>query len=343
MRTTVLSLLYLAPWAVLPAGPALAQTGATVDVNGLVRDSAGTPLAQVEITLDSTVVLSRTDTTGRFTVPGLAPGGHKLRFEKPGLLPMTLRIEIPEEARGTSHSLGEIVLGIAPARRLRASVVITDATSGRPVEGVVISVGRRVVGYGDRSGHFRAESVTVREGEEWSFRRLGYRPVSFELWPSPEQASVDLAIKLTAAAITLGPVEIRGDVSRALTPWMRDFEQRRQAGWGRFMSEQDIQNHRASISATDLLRWAGVNVFGDASGMSGRALQVFGAHCWPPGPPLIFLDGMRLQEASALDWLDMYSPDDLAGVEVYNSPGDIPPVFNSTGSDCGVIAVWTKR
>jgi hypothetical protein len=309
----------------------------------MVRDSAGHPIGEVEIALDSAVVLARTDSLGRFTVPDLPPGQHTLRFDKPGLRPMRMRAEVPADAGEATLSLGEVVLRAAPERVLRVSAAFTDATSGQAVEGVLVSVGRRVVGYGDRRGRFRRDSVRLREGEEWSFRRLGFQPLVFELWPAEGQSALDLAIKLKPIAITLGPVIIRGDRSRALTPWIRDFEQRRQAGLGTFLGEEDIQKHRASLSATELLRWAGVWVMGDVSGLSGRSLQVFGAHCWPQGPPVIFLDGVRLMEESALDWLDMYSPDELVGVEVYHSPGGMPPQFNATGSDCGVIAVWTKR
>jgi hypothetical protein len=334
-RTTLLSTLALTPvLAAVWAGPARGQAGPSVRLVGLVRDSAGAPLRDVEVAVDSSVILARSDTLGRFAVASLAPGPHALRFERPGLVPMRMRAEVPADAGDGPLSLGEIVLRAAPQRLLRVSIAFTDATSGRAVEGVV--------GYGDRVGRFHAERVTVREGEEWSFRRLGYRPLSFELWPSQSRAAVDLAIKLQPLAITLGPVIVAGDVSRWITPWMRDFEERRRHGAGSFLSEQDVQNHRASISATELLRWASVIVHGDPL-WGGRTLEVWGAHCYPPGPPVIFLDGMRLSEASAVDWLDAYSVDQVAGVEVYNTPGKIPPVFNATGSDCGVIAVWTKR
>ena len=327
----------------LLAVPAAAQTPASVSLSGTVRDSAGTPLGDVEITVDSSVVLARTDTLGRFVVNDLAQGSHLVRLERPGWVPMRLRVQLRSPVAAGTVAMGEIVLRAAPARVLPVSVAFTDAMSGQAVEGVVVSVGRRVVGYGDRRGRFRSDSVRLLEGEEWSFRRLGYQPLLFELWPAQEQGALDLAIKLKPIAITLGPVVVKGDRSRALTPWLRDFEQRRQSGLGTFLDEEAIQKHRASISATEMLRWADVYVAGDISGLTGRSIEVFGAHCWPPGPPLIYLDGIRLGVASALDWLDMYSPDELLGIEVYNSPAKIPAVFNATGSDCGVIVVWTKR
>ncbi len=324
-------------------GRLVGQTGPSANLSGLVRDSAGTPLGDVEITIDTALVSARSDALGRFAVPGLSPGQHTLRLEKPGFVPMRLRVTISGDAReGPALSLGEIVLGISPARVLSVSVRFTDATTGRSVEGVVVSVGRHVIGYGDRAGHFHADSVSLRSGEEWSFRRLGYQPVRFDLWPSEGQSSVDLAIKLQPIAITLGPVVVVGDVSRTLRPWMADFEERRRREAGTFLTEEEVLKHRGSLSATNLLSWAGVEVRGDI--LSSRSLRVWGACPWRQGgPPVVFLDGVRLEEQTAIDWLDTYSPEQVAGVEVYNSPAKIPPMFNATGSDCGVIVVWTKR
>lgn len=326
----------------LLAARAMGQTPSSVSLVGLVRDSAGAPIRDVEITVDTSVVLARTDTLGRFTVAGLTSGGHTVRFEKPALVPMRLRVEILSGGQDTALSLGEIVLSAAPAHLLRVALTFTDATSGRAVEGVVVSVGRHVVGYGDRAGHFQSDSVRLRSGEEWSFRRLGYQPVTFELWPAEGQGAVDLAVKLKPIAITLGPVTVTGDVSRALTPWMRDFEQRRHREQGIFLGEEDIIKHRASLTALNLLSWAGVEVGGDV--LNSRSLRVWGGCPWRGGgPPVVFLDGVRLGEETAIEWLDMYSPEQIAGVEVYNSPAKIPPMYNATGSACGVIAVWTKR
>ncbi len=320
----------------------MGQTGPAVTLLGLVRDSAGTPIRDVEITVDTSVVLARTDTLGRFTVANVTPGPHSLRFEKPAFVPMRLRVEVPGDAKDSALSLGEIVLGAAPARLLRVALTFTDATSGRAVEGVVVSVGRHVVGYGDRAGHFRSDSVRLRSGEEWSFRRLGYQPLVLELWPAEGQSAVELGIKLKPIAITLGPVIVEGDVSRTLTPWMKDFEQRRHREPGTFLTQEDALKHRASLTALNLLSWAGVEVGGDV--LSSRSLRVWGGCPWRGGgPPVVFLDGVRLEEQSAIEWLDMYSPEQVAGVEVYNSPAKIPPMFNATGSACGVIAVWTKR
>jgi hypothetical protein len=73
--------------------------------------------------------------------------------------------------------------------------------------------------------------------------------------------------------------------------------------------------------------------------------------CLRPGcSPLCFLavllDGQPvfLPGAEGGDGPDLthYLPDDLAAVEVYDSPAAIPLAFNLTGSAWGVIALWTR-
>jgi hypothetical protein len=83
------------------------------------------------------------------------------------------------------------------------------------VEGVVVSVGRRVLGYGDRQGRFHNDTV-----------------------------------------------RLRGDVSRVLTPWMKDFEERRHREAGIFLGAEDVIKHAGSLTALNLLSWAGVEVAG---------------------------------------------------------------------------------
>jgi hypothetical protein len=32
----------------------------------------------------------------------------------------------------------------------------------------------------------------------------------------------------------------------------------------------------------------------------------------------------------------------FGGIEIYSSPATIPPLYNMTGSACGVILMWTR-
>ncbi|MFI5312469.1 MAG: hypothetical protein ACHQQ3_14625, partial [Gemmatimonadales bacterium] len=62
-------------------------------------------------------------------------------------------------------------------------------------------------------------------------------------------------------------------------------------------------------------------------------------------PPPIYIDGQRFAPgADAEQMLATVDPGDVAGIEVYNRPGNIPIEFGGTLSEgCGVIVVWTDH
>ncbi|HYO73320.1 MAG TPA: carboxypeptidase-like regulatory domain-containing protein, partial [Archangium sp.] len=67
-------------------------------LSGRVRDARGVPVGQADVVLtgDATSVVStRTDARGRFTLPGLVPGRVWLRVEKFGHPMREVEVEVP--------------------------------------------------------------------------------------------------------------------------------------------------------------------------------------------------------------------------------------------------------
>ncbi len=60
-------------------------------------------------------------------------------------------------------------------------------------------------------------------------------------------------------------------------------------------------------------------------------------------PPVIFVDGVYVGNADTYDVNSALWVDRLDAVESYASAARIPVEFNTTGTQCGVIAFWTKR
>ena len=55
---------------------------------------------------------------------------------------------------------------------------------------------------------------------------------------------------------------------------------------------------------------------------------------------LLFLDGARVPA----DYLNLARVDELAGVEVYKVPVEVPPEFwSGLRSPCGAVAMWSRR
>jgi outer membrane cobalamin receptor len=58
-------------------------------------------------------------------------------------------------------------------------------------------------------------------------------------------------------------------------------------------------------------------------------------------PPLLVIDGMRLEGASG-DIDTITRPEDIMGMAVYRGPSETPVEYQG-GNSCGAIVVWTKR
>lgn len=128
------------------------------------------------------------------------------------------------------------------------------------------------------------------------------------------------------------------------------FYQRQRLWPGTFLDEQEIAE-RAPIRATDLLRAIpGVQVLESGTGMPFRAVITRYAlrstmQNRPPCFPRIYLDNAIVEfggtTAPVTDFDNLVAAGDLAGLEVYDSPAEVPPQFGD--ARCGVILMWTKR
>ncbi|HEX9579979.1 MAG TPA: TonB-dependent receptor plug domain-containing protein [Gemmatimonadales bacterium] len=142
----------------------------------------------------------------------------------------------------------------------------------------------------------------------------------------------------------LGEVVVEGDRTIIAFGRLAEFYRRRRSGFGRFITSWDIERRRP-FYVSDLLRQVpGLSVtyggFGRPVVRSRRGMSGFGGSC----SPMVFLDGMRLAQDPDLgmELDDVTVPEHVAGIEIYTGPAQVPPEFNVSGSQCGVIAVWTK-
>lgn len=71
--------------------------------------------------------------------------------------------------------------------------------------------------------------------------------------------------------------------------------------------------------------------------INNRVGDYLGQRC----PPLVFVDGTFAGSSETLDFDDLLAIEHLEGIELYNGPGGMPPEFNRSGANCGVISVWT--
>lgn len=233
-----------------------------------------------------------------------------------------------------------------PSTRTLA-VTVWDSASHRPVAGARVFFASREPSAALTDGAGHATLVTDRDAPETVVivasgfsryqRDLGrwtedYLAIEVPLRPVVQQLA---GVAVSAAGATTRP-----------TGRLADFERRRDLGKGRYILREEIER-RGNTRASDLFRgMTGLRVVDSASSrlvISSRAAQASlvsrsaNNDCVVP----IAVDGV-LKEGSFQ--LDLLSPADIHGIEVYTGIGSIPPEFSSMQRNawCGLIIVWTR-
>lgn len=230
-----------------------------------------------------------------------------------------------------------------PASRSVIDGVVSD-TLLRPLASADVSIigtsSRVVTG---ENGRFRM--LEVPPGQYvLVVRRIGYAPTSGVL----QVASGDtlrVSYTLARSLQTLDTVRTR---ETRISVRMLEFEQRRRAGVGQFITQEYLER-RGSMAATDFLRNVrGLEVsritndqFAGSVALSRREGGSFNGDGASGACPMqVLLDGIVMPRSFNLDLLP--PPKQLAGIEVYEGPATIPPQFGGADRRCGLIAVWTR-
>ena len=171
-------------------------------------------------------------------------------------------------------------------------------------------------------------------------KRVGYRPTSAVV-NVPASDTLRLAYTLEPIPVELAPVVV---AERPFSLRMADFIARRKAGFGEFMTQEEIEAKNSVYSTELFRRFTSVNV----SPSRTSALTEWYALSRREGanpslgacPLAVFLDNIPLPTPFNLDLLP--PPKDLGGIEVYAGPSTVPPQYSGPDRSCGVILVWTK-
>ena len=238
--------------------------------------------------------------------------------------------------------LGSLALAVVGADAIAAQSfrgVVVDAATRNPIAGTIIQAGwdrgnqpRRVTT--DSAGAF---FLTLPGPGLYTIvaTKIGYLQHRGDTVRVRDGEAVGLRIELDRNVVPLRPVVVTERLS-----WLPEgFEQRRSAGFGRFLTRTDIENRRGS-KTSDLLRGLpGLQLAPVRRGRgTGSALMMRGTGglC----SPAVWVDGIPLaDDGASID--QVLTPTVLEAVEVYNSTSNAPVQYR-TGT-CGVVLFWTKR
>jgi hypothetical protein len=114
------------------------------------------------------------------------------------------------------------------------------------------------------------------------------------------------------------------------------YERMQRHGFGTFITRDQIEKQHP-IWTSDLLRSAPGLVVNPRLGGAGNDVRTTEG-CRPE----VFVDGVHYPLFfESVD--DVVHPDEIEGIEVYPHAAEVPPEYVVPRSNCGVIAIWTRR
>jgi hypothetical protein len=214
----------------------------------------------------------------------------------------------------------------------RLSGIVRRSDSNTPLDHASVTIaGSGMIASTDENGRFTLGSLPP------GTRMLETRAVGF----LPDRRIIDLFADTTRSLeITLPTIKsvldtVRTTARRLYAADGHGFERRRRNSSGTFFGVEDVERIRP-IATSGLLRR--VPTVRMESGSDGKILM--------PGPlyyctPMVFIDGFRLDSATARDIDEWVAPEEIDGIEVYTRNTQVPPQFSSM-SACGAIVIWTR-
>jgi len=231
---------------------------------------------------------------------------------------------------------------------------VLEPETGEPVRGAEVMVRQtpgpvRASGTTNDRGFFRLQTG-LPGTYALSAQALGYAEVTDEpVEVQPGKLTV-VEVRMAPAALEMAPLVITAE-ARTFHLEMEGFYDRQIKGLdtGVFFDPETIEA-RMPRQVTDLFfGMSGTRVVETVVGgrgvyfRSGERPSSSGvAICWP----MVYLDRHLIRpggfdEPAALD--EILSAFDVAAVEVYRTPAEVPPTFNGPNAGCGVIVMWTRR
>jgi hypothetical protein len=254
--------------------------------------------------------------------------------QEDGLLALRSMSVAPLPVAARSDSAGKPAVSTPKgAARVLGRVV---NSRGAPVENARVTLnGTGATALTRDNGEFVLDSLPAGT-QALTVRHLGYAPteVTVEL-SSRTPARVNVQMGPYVPVLETREVVSRQDQGLERVGWTT---RKKGASTGYFISPEQIEARRAT-QFTDLLTTTpGIRVQGSMGRMSISATRTGGR----PGCVNVFVDGSRWQQLEAGDLDSFVRPQDVAAIEVYPGGGSMPVEFQSVGSDCAAVVVWTK-
>jgi hypothetical protein len=234
---------------------------------------------------------------------------------------------------------------------------VVDASSGRGIPAAFVE-------FVDPGGLVRASATAGEDGSfvlarvprgEFRLRvsSLGYARLLSRAERIEAGETLSLVLSVHPSAIALAPLEVTGS-ERFTSPVLATFYARAERGVGGvFLTRDDIDRLQPRRLSELLATVPGVRM--DASGTLGASPGVLLSRSpsgvgGRPCPVQIFLDGVPVGRNTGIGARSPYAvqvdplarPEEVEGIEIYPSLGQVPAEFLTQDARCGVVAIWRR-
>ncbi len=309
--------------------------GAIVEGSVLER-GAGSPLPGAEVRMavlpapDEGSLLERTtavNARGEYRFCDL-PGSRSARLTAifGGFMGAMQRVELVA---------GETVTADLRVSLGRAAYVlgwVRDAERGWPVENAMVQFQPLgLVAFTNDQGRFKLPRVPPGT-YVLSVEHIGFGPRSTLVEVEPG-AGLEVDLRLPVRAIAMEPLEVTVE-SRPLHLMRSGFYERAELGLGRYLTPEDLERRNPARLRHLFMGLPGVRVPPCRDTFDCPEVPVTLAGCGMS----VWVDGVRTR--GGLWWL---RAQEVAAVEVYDGPAEMPGRFQGAFGRCGAVVLWTKR
>jgi len=235
----------------------------------------------------------------------------------------------------------------APVASYRARIVgVFDFNTGAAIEGAeVADMASGTMALTTRTGTVSL-AFLPDGGSTVRVRKVGYTAITQFMAISPAD-TIPLTLMMMPTTTVLPTVVTKDSAPRYISPALRGFEERRKSGIGHFIPETELRKSD-SRQMIDVLRMLpGVNIKCSPRFQPDRQCFAIGRqsaeHPFLPGSGpckyKTYIDGLVIADLN----LTQMDVSQYAAVESYGGAATIPPIYNITGSACGVLLFWTRE
>jgi hypothetical protein len=190
----------------------------------------------------------------------------------------------------------------------------------------------------DSAGRFE---LPAPRGGAYALRvaRLGLDTLTTEAFRVGAAETVEVRLSPGAEPVPLTPVSVvarRGSGSHSA--FRRRVDRGRHSGFGRFRTREELDEIASPRISTVLATMPGVAVRADPLGRLrvGTSWSAVG-DC----ESALLINGVRVSVAPSFPLDEMFSPDEIEGIEVYRNASEIPPELGVRGV-CSAVVLWTR-